>query len=97
MKKMPAPPLAAKGSAGKGEDSPHLLVIGPDRESARRSLSSVSRHERRMTRPIEVVNKISSLVFVIFITNHARGEAVAPGVPSDRIAGAPMSRGGEEH
>jgi hypothetical protein len=50
-----------------------------------------------MTRPIEVVNKISSLVFVIFITNRARGEAVAPGVPSDRIAGAPMSRGGEEH
>lgn len=25
---MPAPPLAAKGSAGKGEDLPHLLVFG---------------------------------------------------------------------
>jgi hypothetical protein len=25
---MPAPPLAAKGSTGKGEDLPHLLLIG---------------------------------------------------------------------
>ena len=87
---MPAPPLAAKGSAGKGEDSPHLLVLGPGLTPANRTLSPVSRLTNRMSREVVSVNENLSHAFVILVTNRSAGEAVAREHPSVTIAGAAM-------
>lgn len=86
---MPAPPLAAKGSAGKGEDSPHLLDIDSDLASARRNLLPGYRHKRRM-HPLRIdVNMILCKTFVFFITNHRGSEPLARRAASARIAGVP--------